>query len=647
MATLFARILAALRGAGIPSLTGQQPGPYEPQIRRASARSRSPADTAPDELADRTTRIAGLRVRRLRQIAAFYADRGHEAVVTIADCGFLPQDGFGVAAELMVRTSGDPATSLMTTENAVRKALIKRRLGELTDRERAILRTTDLLCELGEFDRATALRARLPIVWNEGRCQVAAPGFESAVRRNFLRMGLEALFGGFARAAPDAFDELRRAWRNALSLDATLSEEEHQTLESCQFIERSWLTPGEPATDAPTPAALTLGVFAGTDRPLIYDNNHGLITLAPALSSKRHGQIAQNLSSLVTGAVVIDVDGKAFHSTARWRQKAVGKIIAFAPALTNHSMHYNPIDAVSRDPDAAWSEARLLADLLTGRRGPDEEARDFVAPAIYEVALSDRPERRRMRGVLARVTCSGSQLEAWTAALSGSPRQELARHGARLRELPAAQRAALVERIMVELAVWQSPPIADLIDRSDWTPEDLRRHATLYLCVDRQDVDRFAVVLRTIVGQTIATLNRDRAISPGSTVTLFLDELASLGPMGTVARAVDTGPESGVRPWMFFSSSAEMRAVYPNAEGMIANCAAHCYIEPDDRNAQELALRLGFVKSLFGGDEKPMTAAAELAGPEFADKIVALVRGQPPARLMLPGETKTAQRRGR
>jgi type IV secretory pathway TraG/TraD family ATPase VirD4 len=458
---------------------------------------------------------------------------------------------------------------------------------------------------------------------------------------------LEVLFGEYARAAPDAFDELRRAWRNALSLDATLSEEEHQTLESYQFVERSWLAPGEPAAAQPTSAALTLGLFVGTDRPLVYDNTPSLITFAPRPSGKRHGQIAQNLSRLVTGAVVIDVDGKAFHSTARWRQKEAGKIFAFAPALADHSMHYNPIDAVSRDPDAAWSEARLLADLLTGRQGPDEEARNFVAPAIYEVALSDRPERRHMRGVLARVACSGSQLEAWTAALAGSPRQELVRHGARLRELPAAKRAALVERIMAELAVWQSPPIAELIDRSDWAPADLRRRATLYLCVDRQDVERFAVVLRTIVGQTIATLNRDKAMSPGSTVTLFLDELASLGPMGTVARAVDTGPESGVRPWMFFASSAEMRAVYPNAEGMIANCAAHCYIEPDERNAQELALRLGFVKSLFGGDEKPMTAAAELAGPEFADKIVALMRGQPPARLILPGEMKTAQRRGR
>ena len=158
---------------------------------------------------------------------------------------------------------------------------------------------------------------------------------------------------------------------------------------------------------------------------------------------------------------MIDVDGKAFHATARWRQKEVGKIIAFAPALADHSMHYNPIDAVGRDPAAAWNEARLLADLLTGRNGPDEEARNFVAPAIYDVALNEAPERRHMGGVLARLACSNNQLDAWVAALSRSPHRELVRHGAALRELRPAKRDALVGRVLGELEVWRSPPIAD------------------------------------------------------------------------------------------------------------------------------------------------------------------------------------------
>jgi hypothetical protein len=647
MASVLFRLLAAIRGAGISSLSGREPGPHQPQIRRVDPRGRENGRAASASADDRAMRISEFRVKRLRQIAAFYADAAHEAVVTVADCAFLPQERFPTAAEIIVRSAGDSASSLRAREDAVRKAMLKRRLAELTDRERATLRAADLLCELGEFERAAALRVRLPIVWNEGRCQITAPGFESATRRNFLRLGLETLFGEFADATPETFDRLRGAWRNALSLDSTLSEEEHQTLETYQFVERAWLAPPEPPARAPTPAALTLGQFAGTERELVYDDGHGLITFAPPPSTRPHAQIAHNLARLATGAVVVDIDGRAFHATARGRQRELGRILAFAPALADHSMHYNPIEAVGHDPDTAWSGARLLAELMTGRRGLDEEARSFVAPAIYDVALGDRPERRHMRGVLARISCSDEQLDAWCAALERSPHEVLVRHGETLRRMPRAKREALASRVMRELAVWQSPPIADLLDRSDWTPDELRRRATLYLCVDRRDLDRYAVVLRTIVGQTIAALGRDKALSPGSSVTLFLDGAARLGPMGTVARAVDSGPETGVRPWMFFASGAEMHAVYPDADGMAANCAAHCYAEPDAATAAELALRLGFVKSLFGADEKPVVTADELMGADFADEIVALVRGQAPARLVLPGEAKSAQRRGR
>jgi type IV secretory pathway TraG/TraD family ATPase VirD4 len=586
-------------------------------------------------------------VRRLRQIAAFYVNGAHDAVVTVGDCPFLPNERFHAAAELIVHAAGERASALAGIENALRKTMLKRRLGELSDRERAILRACDLLCELGEFERAEALRIRLPIVWSEGRCQMAAPGFGGLTRANALRSGLDALFAEFATAAPDSIDRLRSAWRSALSLDATLSEEEHKTLESYQFIDRWWLAPSEAADDARGPAALALGLFAGTDRALLYDNSHGLITLSPSGSANRHGQIALGLTRLLTGAVVIDVDGNAFQATARARKKTVGKICAFAPALAEHSMHYNPLDAVARDAARAWPEAHLLADLLTGRGGTDDAARNFLAPAILDVAINDRPERRHMRGVLARVTCTGQQLEAWRQNLARSRHPELVRHAETLRRLAPDQRAALVDRLLPELTVWQSPPLADVLDRSDWTATDLRRRATLYLCVDRRDLDRYAVVLRVVIGQMLAALGREKATSPGTTVTFFLDELARLGPMAAVARVIETGPECGVRPWMFFANSAEMRAVYPNADAMAANCAAHCYIAPDPDSAHELALRLGFVKSLFGTDEKPVASPADLAGREFADNIVALVGNQPPARLVLPGELKTAQRRRR
>jgi len=164
MASVFARILAAIRGAAIPSLSGQRPAQPGTQVRRANARGRPSGQTSPDQPADRAVRIADFRIKRLRQIAAFYADGGHHAVLMVGDCSFLPDHEFHAAAEAIAKATNEPGSALMGTENAVRKCTLRRRLSDITDRERAVLRTIDMLCEVGEFDRATGLRARLPII---------------------------------------------------------------------------------------------------------------------------------------------------------------------------------------------------------------------------------------------------------------------------------------------------------------------------------------------------------------------------------------------------------------------------------------------------------------------------------------------------
>src|SRR5262249_58832011 len=128
-----------------------------------------------------------------------------------------------------------------------------------------------------------------------------------------------------------------------------------RSLESYQFVERAWLAPSAPDDPASAAGALTFGLFPGTDRPMLYDGSHGVITFAPALSGKSAGQIAHNLSRLVAGAVAIDLDGRSFNATARWRQKGVGRIFGFPPALAGHSMRYNPTDAAPRDPHNPWS----------------------------------------------------------------------------------------------------------------------------------------------------------------------------------------------------------------------------------------------------------------------------------------------------
>src|SRR5215470_9370704 len=120
MVSVLTRLLAALRGVGVAARRGPEPGPNQPQVRRAGG---------PTERSARSD----FRIRRMRQIGAFYADSAHQAVLTVGDCTFIPAERFSTAAELVVRTAGDGAAALIPTAAAVRKTIIKRRLGELSD----------------------------------------------------------------------------------------------------------------------------------------------------------------------------------------------------------------------------------------------------------------------------------------------------------------------------------------------------------------------------------------------------------------------------------------------------------------------------------------------------------------------------------
>jgi hypothetical protein len=141
-------------------------------------------------------------------------------------------------------------------------------------------------------------------------------------------------------------------------------------------------------------------------------------------------------------------------------------------------------------------------------------------------------------------------------------------------------------------------------------------------------------VLRVIIGQTVAGLCRGEAEAEAPVVTVFLDELPRLGRMDVIEEALDVGRGHGVRLWLFCQNTGQLRMAYPNAEGMIGNCAARCYMDPDDETAEELSRYLGQRKGLLDGRQKPLAEPTELKGPTFADKIIVFLRGKPPAKLM-------------
>ena len=77
-----------------------------------------------------------------------------------------------------------------------------------------------------------------------------------------------------------------------------------------------------------------------------------------------------------------------------------------------------------------------------------------------------------------------------------------------------------------------------------------------------------------------------------------------------------------------------LRAIYgTKADGLINACAVRCFLQPDLDAARFIAPQLGATRHVFTGERKPLAEDHDLMGRGFADDILALGRGEHPARL--------------
>lgn len=396
-------------------------------------------------------------------------------------------------------------------------------------------------------------------------------------------------------------------------------------------------------TSGPRDAALLLGDTDVGDKvySIPYMANESIVAIAPPGSGKTQALVLPNLVRFPGPALVLDIKGECYSKTAGWRMTNVGPVLRFAPSDPDNSAHYNPLDMVSADPRQAWKESRLLADMLVVPKGRgkddyfEQRGRDLVTALVMLVAIEATAEGRHMGTVMDLLYASEDEFAVFLERCKSSDVEQLRRAGNMLSAMPDKQREGVYDTARTHLEIWQSYELSQICRRSDWKPGDLRTNrSTLYLCVGLNEVTAYASVLRVIIGQFIAAETRGDTERLGELpFTLFLDEMPRLGYMAPVEEALDVGRGYGVRLWMFAQNFGQLADRYENAKGMIGNCGAELYMNPDADTARALAARLGERSDIFAGTKKPLANAVELAGPDYRDRIIVLGRGCRPLRL--------------
>lgn len=523
---------------------------------------------------------------------------------------------------------------------------IRRTLVSMTEGERATLRMADVLAAIGRLTPDDHLRIAVPIVWNGGECAYDF-GQQSEFReRTAMLEVFKQLMAASLGTSAGARERLNQAVRAALDEASGLPSDQRQIVERYLFSGNRWMSEAEGqralARDDLSASALRIGGFPGGSSDLLYDMDVSLITIAPSGSGKSQAHVLRNLLHMKAPAVVLDIKGEMSTASRQWREDEVGKTYVFSPREPDSSFHYNPLDDIGTDPEQAWEDARTVADLMFKPAAKTRDdayfegrARDLLTTALLDVALAQKGDKRTMTSVLQLLyTSDDEEVLAWCKRLEKRKSTQLTLQASALRGMPVKQRESLLDTARRHIEIWQSPSVLKVTGDTTFDAASLRsENATVYLKVTLEDVERYASVLRVLVGQLLLKLYRVTPESDSQIVTFFLDELPRLGRLDVIEQSLDMGRSYGVRLWLFCQNMGQLQTAYPNASGMLSNCAIRCFMNPDEDAARWLSENLSTRHGLLDGTRKPLVEAHQLTGPEFANQVVVFSRGQLPARL--------------
>lgn len=548
-----------------------------------------------------------------------------------------------VAAGISIVSSGVSAYTAESARGGMHAGMktlqYSRALTDIRGGERAILRSYYLLEAYGEVSPSELFALQAAIIFNDGSHMVAStPGSNPENKhvsngQHFAREAIAGHIGSCASTLQHAIARLR-------SLEHTDDPALAQLVKESFETGNSWATASDiQKSDVYKPyeegtADLLLGWYED-ELPVGFGGHESLITIARPGTGKTQSQVIPNLLTYPGSVIALDVKGELYEATAATRAEKFGKVIKLDLRDIDQSHKYNPLNFCNKDK--AWTEARFIADQLTGyaqdAQGNDSSAyfngraRDTIqAFAAFLLMTEDKPS---ISSILDMLSPTSAEFISYVLDMRNAENKNLNRYANTLENLEDKQREAVFDTARGNLSIFEDEIIDQLTSDSDWQPEDLREPGTtLYLCVPEGGVASYAALLRLIIGQHLDLFDSPEAGRPELPLTCFLDEFPQLGRCAPLEKATELGRGRGIRLWMFAQDHQQVTKTY--GQGIIDRCAIEMYMKPADKTAEHLSKILGETEDIFTGEKKPLAAIHELLGEKLSDKIIVKSTGSKP-----------------
>lgn len=417
----------------------------------------------------------------------------------------------------------------------------------------------------------------------------------------------------------------------------------------------------------------------GKKADILFHGDGHLLTVAPTGAGKGQSLILSNAMHYHGPMVCFDPKGEIYDATA-WYRSWKGKVYKFAPFGKSKkdekgnkvpdSDCFNPLDFVSE-----WEDVDQLAELMVLPSSGDDAfwdgtAQDLIADLIMFVKKTKPPELQNMREVCRLISSGSKEFDDMMDDMKSSGFERLLEQANRLEQMSDKLRSSMLAVAHSHTKVWRHEKIVSVTSKTtegfapglmaseaaleetvaekgfghlgpQMTEDGFVRGkaASVFIVFPPDKIDMSKAIIRVILGIFMNELIKYGTDYEGSKpkrpFLFMIDEMAQLGRMKVLERAVSIVRGYNIRLWMFIQDLSQLKNTYNGWEKFFGNTKTQVYFSPNDLGTAEyISRQLGRKRDVLGSDRE-LASPQELMGQEFKGQAVIKVSGVNPIRAQL------------
>lgn len=353
---------------------------------------------------------------------------------------------------------------------------------------------------------------------------------------------------------------------------------------------------------------LLLGKWSGNkqrtaNKMLHWQQEGHLLTVAPTGAGKGVGVVIPNLLTYPGSVVAIDPKGENYQIAARARRlmgQSVFRLDPFNVCGNQQQARLNPLDLIDPDSEDFADDALVIADMLVLRTGKekdphwDEKALSVLQGLIMFV-LTHAPEELRHLGEVRRLLTASS--DVWEQVVEMMSRADgvIASIANQIERMGEEERASVLSTAIRHTDFLNSPQVVRCLSESSFDPLTLkhRGNVSLFLILPADKLTTYSRLLRLWIATTLQVMVKVKS-KPQHRVLFLLDEMAQLGTMQLLVKAISLMRGYSMTMWIILQDLGQLKSLYPDNQWQtfLSNSKVQQYFGVTDWETAEYVSKL-------------------------------------------------------